>query len=336
MRRAAFAFVSILASVIPAYAAAQQSPATITRDRSKIVLSMPGLQGGREIYQYMGWDARYHVETSYAAQVSSSGNYPRAQVYVRLLSPGIVWTHNKDITEQSVKSFAPFFKDRAVRMTVTSSGGGNEARRFARFEVDNADCILFHVTDAYAVGGSAPTLHSGGGKLTPSASGIYCGAQGAKLTDTEIAAVFNGYQIIQNPGASAAAVTPPPPAPTTPPALVRTPSIPQAALPGPTKPVPIPFAASWEGVARLIAGSLQRDEADRNVGEVKATLPDNRGSCTGKWHLLASDAEAGGTWTLSCDSGLAASGTFKPAGVNRGSGQGFDAQGRRIEVNFGQ
>ena len=201
MRRAAFAFSLLGFSLIPIAAEAQQPPTNVVpRERSKIVLNLPGFEGGGELYQYMGWDARYTTETSYGAQYPRNGDYPRAQVYLSLLSPGMVWTHAKSIDAAFIQNFAPFFRNRAIKMITSGGGGTNQAQRHFRFQVDAADCIYFSETGGFAVGGSTPGLHSGGGNLTPHVSGIYCTDQGGTLTDEDIAKIFKGYKVVQNPG----------------------------------------------------------------------------------------------------------------------------------------
>lgn len=197
MRGTAFASILLL---VPLTAAAQQPSNAVPRERSKITLEMPGFEGGGELYQYMGWDSRYTSETSYGAQFPRSGDYPRAQVYLTLLAPGMVWTHSKSIDVAFIQNFAPFFRNRSIKMITSGGGGTNQAQRHFRFQVDTADCMYFAATGGFAVGGSTPTLHSGGGTLTPSVSGIYCTDQGGTLDEETIAKVFKGYKIVQNPG----------------------------------------------------------------------------------------------------------------------------------------
>jgi hypothetical protein len=194
-RTASFLFLFLL---IPA--ATQAQPKDVSRAESKLILDMPGLENQRARYQFSGWNSQYTIETSYAAQTPHSGDYPRAQVYLRLLAPGRVWTVSHDIDAKFIQNFAPFFKEKAVKMVTSGGGGRTDKQRLHRFEMDGADCAFFAVTEAYAVGGSMATVRSGGGSLTSSVNGIYCGARGSKLTDEDIAKVFAGYKINQNPG----------------------------------------------------------------------------------------------------------------------------------------
>ncbi len=184
---------ALLCAASSAAFAADAPANAVSREQSKIVLDMPGLQGGRELYQYLGWDAAYAQERSYAAQVPRKGLYPRAQVYLTRLAPGRVWTVNKDIDAAFIRGFTPFFKDKAVVMASSGGGGSDAAHRTYRFTVDDVACVFFTDNSGTATGSNFPTGQSG---ATPWAvTGIYCAAPGAALSDQDVAAVRAGYKI---------------------------------------------------------------------------------------------------------------------------------------------
>lgn len=198
------AFVSTILAVLLMAGAALAQPATNTvpREQSKLQLDMPGLENQRAIHQYFGWNPQYTIETSYAAQTPRAGDYPRAQVYLRLLAPGMVWTVSRDVDARFIQNFAPYFKDKPIKMITSGGGGSNQTQRVYRFEVDGAECVFFAVTEAYAVGGGVATTRSGGGNMTSSVVGTYCGAASARLSDDDVAKVLKSYKVVQNPGAA--------------------------------------------------------------------------------------------------------------------------------------
>ncbi len=167
--------------------AAAQDNKRITKDQTKLTLNMPGLESGREIFEYLGWNANYTVETHYAAQVPWSGAYPRAQVYHRRLAGGQVWVTERTIDEAGIRASVPFLRDKKITVPRSDSGGGSREKRLVRFEVDGADCAYFVVI----IGGFGTIT----GERPGNVGGFYCGGLGAKLTEADIAAVLDGWRI---------------------------------------------------------------------------------------------------------------------------------------------
>lgn len=88
------------------------------------------------------------------------------------------------------------------------------------------------------------------------------------------------------------------------------------------------LAVQWEGYGNLISGIVE-ETPDKNGGIVNAILPNNDGTCKGRYNH-------NGTWNIACTNGLAASGTFKNFGSGKGaSGVGVDAFGRRVVFTMG-
>jgi hypothetical protein len=184
--------------LIPAVVAAQQSTnKTIAKQDSKLVLDMPGLSGGREIFEYYGWDSAYKIERSYAAQVKWNASYPRAQVYLYVLRPGYIWTRENTVDEAVIKGSVPFFKDRAITIESADQGGQNRtlAHVRTRFSVDGAKCIWFKAVEG-GMGAGAAVAASGSNY---DVSGFYCGPVGQPLSDSDIQAVLAGWRYVPNP-----------------------------------------------------------------------------------------------------------------------------------------
>ncbi len=171
--------------------AAAQNISLITKDQSKLILEMPGMDGGQETFQYFGWNGNYSREIHYAAQGPRSGLYPRAQVYYTKLAPPHEWVIEGRIDEARIGASAQFLKDKKITVTQPDPGGRRE-RRLVRFEMDGADCAYFSII----LGGMTFGNESSASGTRGNVSGFYCGGLGAKLTEADIAAVMNGWRII--------------------------------------------------------------------------------------------------------------------------------------------
>jgi Trypsin-like peptidase domain len=203
--------------------AQQASTKTIAKSQSKLLLDMPGLSGGREIFEYYGWDPAYKFERSYAAQASSTGRYPRAQVYLTVLRPGYVWTHENVVDEAAIKKSVPFFKERTITVEVADQGGQNRTVPHvrSRFSVDGAKCIWIKATEGGMDAASAGAGAGGGGQYD--VSGFYCGPVGQTLSESDVAAVLAGWRYVPNPSGrgAATALAPAPVAPANPPVAAQ-------------------------------------------------------------------------------------------------------------------
>lgn len=97
---------------------------------------------------------------------------------------------------------------------------------------------------------------------------------------------------------------------------------------GNSKNVTRPVAVKWEGVSKLIAGSVTFTNSSE--GTLSAILPANQGNCKG---TFSSNTKS---WAIACTNGLAASGSFTPYGAGKGaSGEGIDALGRKVSYAVG-
>ena len=280
--------VGALLCFIAAPVSAQQSTTkTIAKQNSKLVLDMPGLNGGREVFQYFGWDSTQKIERSYAAQMPSAGSYPRAQVYLYVLRLGYVWAHEKTVDESVIKGSIPFLRDRAITIETADQGGQNQnlAHVRTRFSVDGAKCIWFKAVEGRmgaGMGGASP-----GGNY--SVSGFYCGPVGQPLSASDIRAVLDGWRYVPNPPGSGVAMAPasPPSAPAeSAPAPVLAPPAPSAFRSAPRSKLESSgsgFVVSRDGHVLTNAHVIERCAAVRaklpggKAAEVEVIARDQRG-----------------------------------------------------------
>lgn len=90
------------------------------------------------------------------------------------------------------------------------------------------------------------------------------------------------------------------------------------------------IAVRWEGVSELALGRLT-SSGNGDTGTLRLILTGKVGECKGSW----SYGSAQGAWSLACESGLTASGTYRRETENQGRGQGLDSQGRAVEFVYG-
>lgn len=163
---------------------AQQPSNVVSRAQSLILLDMPQLENGQETYQYFGWNSGFTLETSYAAVVASGG-FPRAQIYMRQLGKGRLWTASH-LNEAWVRGLGPFFKDRTITLPDGPKSGTSYVT-VMRFTVDSSPCFGFTLR---------PISHDRGGSATGngpvSFDGAYCAAPSAAASSIDEQAVMRG------------------------------------------------------------------------------------------------------------------------------------------------
>jgi hypothetical protein len=91
------------------------------------------------------------------------------------------------------------------------------------------------------------------------------------------------------------------------------------------------IAIKWEGFDSLIIGKVIL-KANQSTANFEISLPQNIGQCTGISEITKSPI---GIWTLACNNGLTATGTFEALGSGRGAvGKGIDSKGKFIEYKI--
>lgn len=99
----------------------------------------------------------------------------------------------------------------------------------------------------------------------------------------------------------------------------------------------IPFAASWEGVDDILLGTLTV-AGTKNSGRLEVSA--GQLDCTGQWQWVGGKYGTGdlphGTWTLACNNGKAAAGTYRSRERGKGIGTGIDNDQGTVKVTFGR
>ena len=173
---------------------AQSKWTNIPRENSKIWIdNVPGLERAPVLYQYYGWDPGYSVELSHAVATLRGVNFPRIQVYLRVLAPNFVWTSQKALDEPWVRALSTFFKDRSVQLVNEDTGGGSQRIRHVAFKVENAECV------AFSVGGTPASSLIEGAAIGHNllATGYYCGAVGENLAEGSLQKVLAGIAVTE-------------------------------------------------------------------------------------------------------------------------------------------
>jgi hypothetical protein len=180
MRWLAFLLISLVAS-----GAAHAEFKKVARADSKLLLSMPYLDGGRQVFNDGGWSSTQKTNTAYAALVPQKGVYPRAQVYWDRAAPQHYWKVGSSLDTTWIKQRVPFFKDKSVQID-SAAPNSDALLRVTRFSVDTASCVAFEMRQTFTgVGDSLPNA-------LDSFSGIYCPPVGTPLTDELVQQVTEG------------------------------------------------------------------------------------------------------------------------------------------------
>jgi hypothetical protein len=93
----------------------------------------------------------------------------------------------------------------------------------------------------------------------------------------------------------------------------------------------VPFAVHWENKRGVLLGSLEYPKAGAS-GSLKATA--GKISCQGTFLKARSDSDIG-TWSIACSDGRTASGSYKVNEPGKGTGEGTDPNGNRVEISWG-
>ena len=163
----------------------------IAKAESNLLLVLPFLESGRQSFQDAGWNAQATAKTAYAAVVSPSGAYPRAQVYSTEIAPMSYWRSGFVLDAVWIKDKFPFFKDKDVQITIPAPSTDAYVRR-VQFTAGAATCVGFDLRQAGipAAFNSTESLHS--------VSGIYCPPAGTALTDELFQRVVEGIFVRRN------------------------------------------------------------------------------------------------------------------------------------------
>ncbi len=163
----------------------------VARNDSRLLLSMPAFEGGREVFEDSGWNDKQSVTTAYAALVPTAGTYPRMQVYWHQAAPLTYWKLGSTLDAAWIKGRVPFFKEKDVQVT-EAAGSASPYLRQTRFSVGEARCVAFEMrVTGNPVGSVIPEERE-------SVSGIYCPPIGTPLTDALVAQATEGIYVLRD------------------------------------------------------------------------------------------------------------------------------------------
>lgn len=167
----------------------------VAKDKARLHLDMPGLQGGRETFEENGWNAAYTAVTACTTQMAKDSDFPLARACNSQLGPGRYYgpQHLQAMDEAWLKGWT-LLKDQKIVVISTASGNVAEKVRTMRFKLDDAECIGFYIFGATVSGTTA--IGSGGQSLgNANTRGFYCAAPGAALSDATAKAVLAGWKV---------------------------------------------------------------------------------------------------------------------------------------------
>lgn len=169
-------------------AQAQQRDTRVTRANSVLILDVPELERGQEVFHYLGWNTQFSAETSVAAVTSTSGPDPHAIVIMQQLSKGWLWRAAR-LDEAWIKSRDVTLRNKRIQITQPASDGSNSYLNYVLFSADDAPCVGFDFRRY------APGVVDAGVDGEAGFSGVYCARKGATLGDAEVKRVVAGVYV---------------------------------------------------------------------------------------------------------------------------------------------
>jgi hypothetical protein len=175
---------------VPAWA--QQAVKEVTREQSRLVLDMPGTQGERATFSYLGWTSGYTMERHFAFSSAASG-FPHARVWMTVLAKTYLWTGHFNMNETTFRELAPHFKDKIVRPARERELPAFRNVVISVFDVEGVECAMFSLRSLEMTGVAVAT--AGG---APAFFGVYCGSKGSTLSREILEEVLEGIYFRQD------------------------------------------------------------------------------------------------------------------------------------------
>jgi hypothetical protein len=187
-RHAKRVLAAVLLGVLVATAAvaAQKRGGVITRDQSRLLVRLPDLLYGREMFFHFDHTA-VGYETYYAALLPNGGVYPRIQAYYDVATGDHSYVRKAQLNEAWLRRLTSFFNEKVITLQSSETLTGPERATIAHFSVDRSDCFAF----AFLAGDTGPTPLE---KSQRRVRGYYCSGEGGRLSSYAIEQVLDGIQ----------------------------------------------------------------------------------------------------------------------------------------------
>lgn len=185
--------IAFLAACLALAANAHADAKRITKAESRLLLAMPYLEQGRDLFEDLGWNAQETVRTTYAALLPDRGFFPQAQAYLSQAAPLTYWKSDSTLDAAWIRQRFPFFRDKEVQVTVPASAT-DDFLRTARFVVGPDQCVAFEMMQL----GDPGMPMDGDSRFA--ISGVYCAPSGTTLDDGLVKRVVEGVFIRRSGG----------------------------------------------------------------------------------------------------------------------------------------
>lgn len=247
-----------------------------------------------------------------------------ASVYLRAPS-NYVWVRKvEELDADDLKNWGNF-KNEDIKLGAYNYLKTSIAEiQYRKFEWKNRECMFF----GRSFGASAMDDTR---RATQKIIGYFCEKKGGPLRDFVIADLLNGFSLIRTAQPIALQTRSPQAAATTRQVAISSPS---------RQPAQLLLSGKWEGVSDDITGFFTTDSS-KNKGQLRVIIDhENKinSICTGQWLWAKGKYNSiplpQGTWSVACEDGLTASGTYLSSEPNVGTVEGEDNQGRAILLEF--
>ena len=281
-------------------------------------------------YQFPASSLTYYEEPSTPNQrqfqtITGSYNGKLLEAAYIKAKDGYVWL--RKVEELPVKSLKTWnkWKNTDIRL-----GSYNKIRtslaelQYRRFKHLQRDCVFFGRSFGW-------TSLDDTQRPTKTLNGYFCEQPNVSLDETDIADLLQGLTLVRTaqPIASRAST----------PSITKIDSDKSAGSKN-NPSMHRSLVGSWAGVSDNLTGSFSSDSSV-NKGRLKVIL-EKRNSvntiCSGQWLWAKGKYNSvplpQGTWSIACDDGLTAGGTYVSSAPNIGTIEGVDAKGRTILMEF--
>ncbi len=197
---------------------------------------------------------------------------------------------------------------------------------YRRFTVGQRECAYFGKYFGWSTQDDTS-------RPTKMVNGYFCEGPSVRLTDSNIAELLQGFSLTRETPKPETALVPKPQEPI---AQKQQESAEHKQMVS-SSAMTRELSGTWEGVSKNLTGTFSSGSS-KGRGRLTVALNELDATCTGQWIYAKGQYNTNvipqGTWSVACDNGLTAGGTYLSKSPTQGTIEGEDAKGRELAMNF--